>query len=91
MTPTLPLAHTVQVHLAGGYWKRGVFIDGHSELVQEKSWDLLKALVARCQVKGVIFEHDDNFPEMNTLIRQVRRARNILQGGSFPRSPIAKR
>jgi uncharacterized protein (UPF0276 family) len=76
----MPLDRVVQVHLAGGYWKRGIFIDGHSTLVQEESWDLLKALVGRSQVKGVIFEHDDNFPEMRSLIEQVRRAKDILQG-----------
>src|SRR5436305_7407867 len=76
----MPLDHVVQVHLAGGYWRDETFIDGHSELVQEESWDVFKALVARCQVKGVIFEHDDNFPEMMLLVEQIRRARNILRG-----------
>ncbi len=75
----MPLDHVVQVHLAGGYWKHGTFVDGHSELVQEESWDVFKALVARCQVKGVIFEHDDNFPEMLLLVEQIRRAKKILQ------------
>ena len=75
----MPLEHVVQVHLAGGYWNHGTFVDGHSELVQEESWDVFKALVARCQVKGVIFEHDDNYPEMTLLIEQIRRARKILQ------------
>ena len=76
----MPLDHVVQVHLAGGYWRHGIFIDGHSEPVQEESWDVFKALVARCQVKGVIFEHDDNFPEMTLLVEQIRRAKKILQG-----------
>ena len=76
----MPLDHVVQVHLAGGYWRNGTFIDGHSEPVQEESWDVFKALVARSQVKGVIFEHDDNFPEMTVLVEQIRRAKSILQG-----------
>jgi uncharacterized protein (UPF0276 family) len=75
----MPLDHVVQVHLAGGYWKHGTFVDGHSEPVQEESWDVFKALVARCQVRGVIFEHDDNFPEMTLLVEQIRRAKKILQ------------
>ncbi len=74
----LPLDHVVQVHLAGGYWLNDLLLDGHSEPVQAESWDLLKELVTRCQVKGVLIEHDSNFPAMELLLQQVRRARQIV-------------
>lgn len=76
----MPLSSIVQVHLAGGYWAQGVLIDGHSEPVQEESWNLLKALVSRAAVKGIILEHDNHFPEIEILLKQVQRARNIMQG-----------
>lgn len=74
----LPLDHVVQVHLAGGYWLNDILIDGHNELVQEESWHLLQELVARCRVKGVIIEHDSNYPAMDLLLRQTSRARQIV-------------
>jgi len=75
---SMPLDCVVQVHLAGGFWSRGVLIDGHSEPVQEESWSLLEKLVERTPVKGSILEHDDNFPELSRLLETVERARNIL-------------
>ncbi|MDQ2714346.1 MAG: DUF692 domain-containing protein, partial [Chloroflexota bacterium] len=74
----MPLDHVVQVHLAGGYWFNDYLVDGHSEPVQEESWELLRALAARCRIKGVIFEHDRNFPDMELLLRQVQRAKRIV-------------
>jgi uncharacterized protein (UPF0276 family) len=75
----LPLEQVVQVHLAGGLWLNDrILADTHSEPVQKESWDLLKALVARCRVRGVIIEHDANFPEMDLLLQQIRRARQIV-------------
>lgn len=76
----MPLDHVVQVHLAGAYWTEDnrMLVDGHSEPVQEESWKLLQIVVSQCQVKGVIFEHDRNFPDWNILIQQMIRARQIM-------------
>ncbi|MBA2288545.1 MAG: DUF692 domain-containing protein, partial [Ktedonobacteraceae bacterium] len=74
----MPLDHVVQVHLAGGYWFNDYLVDGHSEPVQEESWELLRALATRCRIKGVIFEHDRNFPDMELLLRQIQRAKHLV-------------
>jgi uncharacterized protein (UPF0276 family) len=74
----MPLEHVVQVHLAGGYWHNGLLVDGHSEPVQEESWELYRNLLSRCQVKGTIFEHDRNYPAMELLLQQIRKARQIV-------------
>lgn len=74
----MPLSKVVQVHIAGGYWRRGILVDGHSEPVQNESWELLKALAEKTQVKGVILEHDSNFPSMNVLLTQIDKARRII-------------
>ena len=42
----MPLDRIVQIHLAGGYERDGAWIDGHSEPVNDGSWDLLDALTA---------------------------------------------
>ena len=75
----MPLDHLVQVHLAGGYWRNGWLVDGHSELVPTEIFDLFQELVSRCQVKGVIFEHDKNFPSIELLLQQMEKAREMIK------------
>ena len=74
----MPLDRVVQVHLAGGYWNHGVLIDGHSHPVPEEVWQLYAHLCERADIKGVILEHDQNFPDLGLLLEQVWRARTIL-------------
>ncbi|MDX6676561.1 MAG: uncharacterized protein QOE31_613 [Solirubrobacteraceae bacterium] len=78
---SLPLESVVQVHLAGGHWSRDALVDSHSALVQEQSWQLFDALVARTAVRASIIEHDAGFPDdVGPLIDQVARARSIMRG-----------
>lgn len=76
----MPLDRVVQLHLAGGFWKDGVLIDGHCEQVQEETWDLLARLTRKTRsVRGSILEHDKNFPEDFALLLQtVERTREIM-------------
>ena len=74
----MPLDHVVQIHLAGGYWRNGWLVDGHSELVPQEIFDLFRVVASRCLIKGVIFEHDAHFPAMADLLRQMEYARGIL-------------
>lgn len=53
----LPLAYTVEIHIAGGAWKDGYLMDSHSERVPPAVWDLLhQALASAPQVSGVVYE-----------------------------------
>lgn len=75
----MPLDHIVQIHLAGGYWANGVLIDGHSEQVDQGSWELLEKLTQMVELKGSILEHDANFPaQLDTLLDQVSKARTFI-------------
>lgn len=78
----MPLDHLVQVHLAGGYWRNGWLVDGHSELVPSEVFDLLMTVTTVCQVKNIIFEHDAHFPSMTDLLGQMDHARSILQSAA---------
>lgn len=76
----MPLESLVQVHLAGGFWDRDIFVDSHTETVQEESWGLLDELLKRTSVKGVILEHDGDFPDdFCVLTDQVSRARAFMK------------
>ncbi|TDE51538.1 DUF692 domain-containing protein [Nonomuraea mesophila] len=76
----MPLDHVVQVHLAGGFWRDGILIDGHSDPVPEEVWELYAALCARADIKGALLEQDQNLTDIKPLLEQVWRARKILNG-----------
>lgn len=75
----MPLDHLVQVHLAGGYWRNGWLVDGHSEPVPTEIFALFQTLASRCQIKGVIFEHDQKFPSIELLLQQIEQVREIMK------------
>jgi uncharacterized protein (UPF0276 family) len=77
----MPLDHLVQVHLAGGYWRHGWLVDGHSELVPPEIFALFGTLTSLCPVKNVLFEHDAHFPPFADLLEQMDQARGMLKRG----------
>lgn len=77
----MPLDHLVQVHLAGGYWRHGWLVDGHSELVSPEIFTLFETLATLCSVKNVIFEHDAHFPPIADPLEQMSHVRGILKRG----------
>lgn len=87
----MPLNHLVQVHLAGGYWRHGWLVDGHSELVPEEIFALFETLASLCPVKNVIFEHDAHFPPISDLLEQMDHARDILKRGGHAASLLEKK
>lgn len=76
---SLPLERVVEVHLAGGLWKEGQYMDTHTRSVPEESWNLLEWLVPRSDVRAVIIERDDDLPPFHHLLAEVRRAEELLQ------------
>jgi len=83
----MPLDKVVHVHLAGGMWCDSLLLDTHSDGVFEETWKLLEELAARAKLKVVIIERDANFPEIDALLGEVKRAQDIL--GTKPRSLAA--
>lgn len=75
---SLPLDRVAEVHLAGGIWQEGQYVDTHSRAVPEESWTLLEWLVPRTAVRAVIIERDGNLPPFEELLAEVRRAEEVL-------------
>ncbi len=75
---SLPLDRVVEVHLAGGLWQEGQYLDTHSRCVPEESWHLLEWLIPRSRVRAVIIERDDDLPAFSALLAEVRRAEEVL-------------
>lgn len=83
----MPLEKVVQVHLAGGYWTRGVLVDSHSEAVSEESWEIFEALADMAWIRACIVERDANFPsDISSMLWQVDLARSIIAGADASRS-----
>ena len=80
---SFPVHAVVQIHLAGGFWNGGIYIDGHSEPVNEPTWQLLDELLARVPVRVSIVEQDANFPdELTPILADVERSRRAITGSA---------
>lgn len=75
---SMPLESVVQVHLAGGVWKDGILMDSHSTAVPREVWQLFARLCRHADVKAVLLEYDQSFPDFGVLLQQVARARDLL-------------
>ncbi|WP_240486709.1 DUF692 family multinuclear iron-containing protein [Hyalangium minutum] len=88
----LPLERVVQVHLAGGERRGGQWIDSHSQRVDShpEVWKLLEYVAERSQVRAVLIERDQNFPEeFQEMLEDIDRAKEILHRAhrAAPRPP----
>jgi uncharacterized protein len=77
----IPLERVVEIHLAGGALRDGLFVDTHGHPVCEEVWELLEFVCRRASVKGIVLERDQNIPHFEELTAELRRARRILSGG----------
>jgi uncharacterized protein (UPF0276 family) len=83
---SMPLHAVVQIHMAGGFWSDGIYFDGHSEPVDEATWQLLDVLLERVPIRISIVERDANFPdELTPLLDDVDRIRRAI---SAVRAPV---
>ncbi|HEU4435745.1 MAG TPA: DUF692 family protein, partial [Pyrinomonadaceae bacterium] len=54
---TLPLDRVIELHVAGGSWRDGFWMDAHDGRVPEPVWELLEyVLPIAPNVAGVVFE-----------------------------------
>jgi len=91
MLHALPLDRVRMVHLSGGVLiggrdgERQRLLDDHLHDVPSAVYDLLEALAARAKHSlDVIIERDGRYPPIETLLAQVRAAREALARGRAP-------
>jgi uncharacterized protein len=75
----IPLERTVQIHLAGGRYVRGMLVDTHSAPVHEDVWAMLGYVLDRAPAKAILLEWDQDWPEFTVLLDHLERARAILR------------
>jgi hypothetical protein len=82
---SMPLHAVVQIHMAGGFWSDGIYFDGHSEPMDEATWQLLDVLLERVPIRISIVERDANFPdELTPLLDDVDRIRRAISAARAP-------
>jgi uncharacterized protein len=74
----LPFESIVEVHLAGGEQREGLFIDTHGSSIVDEVWSLYDYICARAPIKAVVIERDNNIPPIEELLYEVEKARSIL-------------
>ena len=74
----LPLERVVQVHIIGGHYHRGVLIDSHSHRTPDEVWQLLDYVARRTEIKAVLIEWDEQFPDFGVIIEELAHAREVL-------------
>jgi uncharacterized protein (UPF0276 family) len=83
----MPLDRVTQVHLAGGRWVRAAsgarrLLDDHLHDVPDPVFALLETLASlAAQPLTVILERDGRFPEFDSLLAEMSRARASLARG----------
>jgi uncharacterized protein (UPF0276 family) len=81
----VPLDRVVQVHVAGGHWRRGMLVDSHSTATPDDVWALLEHVASRTAVRGVLVERDERIPPFGELLAELDRARAALAFGEAQR------
>lgn len=74
----LPLERTVQIHIAGHSHGEEVLIDTHGAAVIEPVFELLEYVLKRTEVKAVMLERDQNYPEFSQILDELQEIRNIV-------------
>ena len=70
-----------ELHVAGGSWSDGFYMDAHDGRVPEPVWDLLELTLSRAPgIAGVVFEILDEYVDRlgpDGIARELERARTI--------------
>lgn len=78
----LPAADSLQIHLAGGVHdeESNMYIDSHSHPIPDTVWDLLRHTteIAGDRIQTVFIERDQNFPDENGWLDEIKMARRVV-------------
>ena len=77
----LPLERVLQIHVAGHKRIGDYIIDTHGAPVIDPVFDLLDFVLRRddVDVKGIMLERDQNFPEFDEILAELKKLREIAE------------
>lgn len=73
----LPLDRVVQIHIAGHSHGEEMIIDTHGAAVIEPVYELLTYVLRQTEVKAILLERDQNFPQFEELIGELNAIRSL--------------
>jgi uncharacterized protein len=77
----IPMDRVVEVHIAGGSWCEGFYMDGHDGRVPGPVWEMLELTLSRApRIAGVVFEILEEFVNRlgpDGIARELERARTV--------------
>lgn len=79
---SIPLHRTVQIHIAGGRQVGDLLVDTHGAPVHDQVWQLLDYVLARVSAPAILLEWDQDWPDFDELLGQLRRARTAVSAGA---------
>lgn len=74
-----PLDRVVQIHLAGHSRHGNRAIDNHGSAIDERVFQLLSYVSSFTAVNAVMIERDQNFPQFEELLHELKRVRHLTQ------------
>lgn len=76
---SLPLERVVQIHVAGHKRRGKLIIDTHGEKVSEAVFAILEYVLMKVEVKGILLERDQNFPEFDDILEELEIIRCLAR------------
>jgi uncharacterized protein (UPF0276 family) len=73
----LPPEAIVEIHVAGGAMRDGIYIDTHGHALSEDVLSLLDYALAVTRPNAVVLEREKNFPPIEELVSEVREVRRL--------------
>jgi uncharacterized protein (UPF0276 family) len=74
----LPLERVVQIHIAGHSRGEELLIDTHGADIIEPVYELLAYVLRHCEVKAILLERDQNFPDFSEILDELKAIRKIV-------------
>ena len=75
----IPAAAVVELHVAGGEIRDGLYVDTHGHALNSDVLELVEYAVRTKQPNAVLLEREKNFPSMEELLGEIRELRRIWQ------------
>ena len=73
----IPEAAVVEIHVAGGERRGGLYIDTHGHAVNAEVMSLLDYAVCTKRPKAILLEREKNFPPMDELMKEIGELRRL--------------
>jgi uncharacterized protein (UPF0276 family) len=76
----IPVDSVVEIHLAGGSWSGGAYLDNHDQNLPERVFELLEIALRRFNPLWINLEREGNFAHLEDVLEDLERIRSLCAG-----------